>query len=71
MEMPDVIGFTVEDALKELGKNGFTIERIAVTQPVKADEPVGIARVIRLTQVDGKVLRVVVAYQDYLKGGVQ
>ncbi|HWI54157.1 MAG TPA: PASTA domain-containing protein [Desulfobacteria bacterium] len=71
MEMPDVIGLEVEDALTELRDKGYTVESIAITKPVKAVEPVGIARVVRLSQVEGTGLRVVVAYQDYVKGGVQ
>lgn len=71
MELPDVIGFAVEDALTEIREKGYTVESISITKPVKATEPVGIARVIRLSYVEEARLRVVVAYQDYVKGGVQ
>ena len=71
MELPNVIGFAVDDALAEISKQGFTVESLCVTKPVKATEPLGIARVIRLSLTGETELRVVVAYQDYVKGGVQ
>lgn len=71
MELPDVIGLEAEDALVEISKQGFTVESLCVTKPVKATEPLGIARVVRLSLTGETKLRVVVAYQDYVKGGVQ
>lgn len=71
MDLPDVIGFVVEDALAEISKQGFTVESLCFTKPVKATEPLGIARVVRLSFTGETKLRVVVAYQDYVKGGVQ
>ncbi len=71
MELPDVIGFAVEDGLTEIEEKGYTVESIIVTKPLKDVQPIGIARVVRLSQMEGTGLRVVVAYQDYVKGGVQ
>ncbi len=70
MELPDVIGFTLDEALSEIKGKGFIIDDILVTKPVKAGKPLGIARVIRLSLIDEVKLLVVVAHQDYEKGGV-
>ncbi len=71
MKLPDVIGFVLEEAHAELGKQGWQIGEILVTKPFKATEPLGKARVVRLSPAEGQKLRVVVAYQDYEKGGVR
>lgn len=70
-EIPDVIGYFLEDALPLIHQKGFAADSILVTKPLKATEPLGKARVIRLSLLDKAKLRVVVAYQDYGKGGVQ
>ncbi len=71
MEPPDVIGFTLEEAKAVIKDKGLVISEILVTRPVKATEPLGIARVVRLSFIDEVKLQVVVAHQDYEKGGVQ
>lgn len=71
MDLPDVIGFTVEDAIAEISKQGLVVENLCFTKPVRATELLGIARVVRLSFTGENKLRVVVAYQDCVKGGVQ
>ena len=71
MDVPDVIGFVLDKALNEIRERGFFIDKVLITKPVKATEPLGIARVVRLSVVGEAKLQVVVAYQDYVKGGVQ
>lgn len=69
MEIPDVIGFPLEEALHKLNDYGFSVD-VAVTKPSEKAEPVGIARVIRITSSGGNSLKVLAVFQDYLKGGV-
>lgn len=71
MDVPDVIGFVLDKALNEIRERGFFIDKVLITKPVKATEPLGIVRVVRLSVVGEAKLQVVVAYQDYVKGGVQ
>ncbi|MHB9093683.1 MAG: hypothetical protein ACYC21_03340 [Eubacteriales bacterium] len=71
MEPPDVIGLILDEALSEIRDKGFFIDKILITKPVNATEPLGIARVLRLSPVGEAGLKVVVAFQDYGKGGVQ
>lgn len=71
MELPDVLGFTLDEALSEIRDKGFFIDKVLVTKPVKATEPLGTARVVRLSLIDEVKVRVIVAHQDYEKGGVQ
>jgi len=70
MQPPDVIGFVLEEALQHIRASGIQVDSIQTTKPIKATEPMGIARVVRLTVVDEVKLRVVVAYENYGKGGV-
>lgn len=69
MEIPDVVGFEVSEAVAEISDRGFSVEEIVVTKPAKAVEVFGSARVVRISTLDNKI-KLVVAYQDYLKGGV-
>jgi len=71
MELPDVLGFVIDEALTEIRNKGFQVAQVTVTKPIKAAKPLGVARVVRLSLLDEAKLRVVVAYQDYGKGGVQ
>jgi hypothetical protein len=71
MEAPDVIGFILDEALFVIREKGFIIDSIITTKPVKATEPLGIARVLRIRFINDGKLQVIVAYQDYEKGGVQ
>ncbi|PKM80875.1 MAG: hypothetical protein CVU89_12095 [Firmicutes bacterium HGW-Firmicutes-14] len=66
MELPDVIGFALDEAVEAIRAKGFAVDEILTVKPVRASEPIGIARVIRLSLKEGK-LRVIVAYQDYRK----
>lgn len=70
MDLPDVIGYTLDEALSEIKIKGYVVEEVFVTKPLKAAEPLGLARVVRLDLIHGVKLRVVVAYHDYGKGGV-
>ncbi len=70
MELPDVLGFVIDEALTEIRNKGFQVGRITVAKPVKAAKPLGVARVVRLSLLEKATLQVVVAYQDYEKGGV-
>ena len=71
MEVPDVIGYVLDEALTKIGEKGFYIDKILITKPVKATNPLGIARVVRLSVIGETKLQLVVAYQDYEKGGVE
>jgi len=71
MDLPDVIAFYLDDALSIIREKGYKADRIIVTRPLKATEPLGEARVVRLSLTGEAQLEVVVAYQDYGKGGVQ
>ncbi|MFA5881789.1 MAG: PASTA domain-containing protein [Eubacteriales bacterium] len=71
MELPDVIGFTLDEALSEIRDKGFFVDKVLVTKPVKATEPLGTGRVVRLLLIDEVKVQVIVAHQDYEKGGVQ
>ena len=71
MELPDVIGFVLDEALDEIREKGLTVGKLIVTKPLKATEPLGKARVVRLLLLEDAILQVVVAYEDYGKGGVQ
>lgn len=66
MELPDVIGFPLDEALAELREHGFTVAAVVTTKPVRGGEPIGIARVLRLSFAEGQ-LQVIAAYQDYGK----
>jgi hypothetical protein len=70
MNVPDVIGYVLDEALTKIGEKGFFIDNIFVTKPVKATNPLGIARVVRISLIGETKLQLVVAYQDYEKGGV-
>lgn len=70
-QLPNVIGIALDEALTEIREKGFLIDKVLITKPVKATEPMGITRVVRLTLTAEGKLQVVVAYQDYGKGGVQ
>lgn len=69
--LPDVIGYVLDEALTVIGETGFNVDKIMITKPVKATNPLGIARVVRLSVLDQANLQLVVAYQDYEKGGVE
>jgi hypothetical protein len=70
MNLPDVTGFPLDEALPVIAAHGFTVGEVLTTKPVKAVEPLGPARVVRLTCWRDAKLQIVVAYEDYLKGGV-
>lgn len=71
MGLPDVIGYVLDEALTIIEEKGFCVDKILITKPVKATKPLGIARVVRLAVMDEAKLELVVAYQDYEKGGVE
>ena len=71
MGLPDVIGYVLDEALTKIGEKGFYVDKILTTKPVKATNPLGIARVVRVSKMDETKLQLVVAYQDYEKGGVE
>lgn len=71
MELPDVIGFCIDEAMIEIREKGFSVGNLIVTKPLRATEPLGKARVVRLTSLGEAKLQVVVAYEDYGKGGVR
>lgn len=70
MNLPDIIGFSLEEATSVLENCGFIISEVHTTKPVNAIEPLGMARVVRITDQGDAKLQLVVAYEDYLKGGV-
>ena len=70
MIIPDVIGFVLEEALNVIQTKGFSVDDICTTKPVNAAELRGAARVVRVTNQGDANLQIVVAYEDYLKGGV-
>lgn len=71
IDLPDIIGFGLDEAMSEIRARGFIIDKVLITKPAKATQPLGIARVVRLSLVAENELQVVVAYQEYRKGGVQ
>jgi len=70
MKLPDVICFPLDEALPFIKSLNFSIDEITATQPVRAIEHQGTARVVRLTLKGDAKLQIVVAYEDYPKGGV-
>ncbi|ADG82217.1 hypothetical protein Tfer_0313 [Thermincola ferriacetica] len=68
-DLPDLIGFDINEALETLDRLGYKVKEVQVTKPIFATEPIGGAKVVRLKPVGDNLLQVVVAYQDYLKGG--
>jgi hypothetical protein len=70
MEIPDVIGYDLDEALTIIEEKGFSIDKLLITKPVKATDPLGTARVVRVSVIDKIKLKLVVAYQDNVKGGV-
>ncbi|TLM99655.1 hypothetical protein FDZ73_21390 [bacterium] len=70
MKLPDVIGFPLDEAIPVIAACGFTVSQTLTTQPVKAIGLLGPARVVRVKCQEDAKLQIVVAYEDYLKGGV-
>jgi len=68
MELPDVIGFVLDEALDVITGCGYEVDEIVVLKPPqKSAEPVGIARVVRLARDERGGLQVIITYQDYGK----
>lgn len=70
MKLPDVTGFLLDEALPLIENHGFSISEMLTTKPVNAIKPLGRPRVVRIASQGDAKLQVVVAYEDYLKGGV-
>lgn len=70
MNLPDVIGFPLDEVIPVIEAYGFIISEVHTTKPVNAIRPLGAARVVRVTNQSDAKLQIVVAYEDYLKGGV-
>ncbi len=68
-QLPDLIGYELNQALEILAELGYGETEVLVTKPVLATEPVGGARLVRLKMKRETLLQVVVAYDNYLKGG--
>lgn len=66
--LPDLIGYEVNEALKLIEPLGLSV-KVQITKPIFAAKPIGVARVVRLRHLEDASLQVVVAYQDYQKGG--
>lgn len=71
MGEPDVLGYVLDEALTKIGEMGYDVNKVSTTRPVKATNPMGIARVVRISAIGETNLHLVVAYQDYEKGGVE
>jgi len=67
MELPDVLGFVLDEALEVIRSKGYTVAEVLTTRPWKESKPIGMARVVRLSLTEDTKIQVVVAYQDYRK----
>ncbi len=68
MELPDVTGFVLDEALQVIKDCGCEVaEMVLLKPPDKSPEPVGIARVVRLSPAERGGLQVIITYQDYGK----
>ncbi|WP_418790201.1 hypothetical protein [Phosphitispora sp. TUW77] len=68
MELPDVIGFVLDEALNVIQNCGYEVkEIISLKSPYKPAGPIGIARVVRLSPTGNGGLQVIITYQDYRK----
>lgn len=65
MELPDVIGYKLDEAIDLINDKGYIVDSVVITKSLKATEPTGIARIVRLLPVGETRLEVVVAYQGF------
>lgn len=70
MNLPDITGFSLDEALAAIEAAGFTVSQMLTAKPVNAIETLGKPRVVRVISQGDAKLQIVVAYEDYLKGGV-
>lgn len=67
MNLPDVIGFALDEALAKIRESGLSAPNVLVAAPPSRPIPIGIPRVVRISMANELLLEVVVAYQDYGK----
>ena len=62
MELPDILGFELDEALSVLAEKDIQVQDIKTTKPVKECLKQNKARVVRITQGNWGDVRVVIAY---------
>ncbi len=72
MKLLDIIGFPLPEALTIMDSIGYEISETLTTKPASVNiiDSSGVARVVRVIKQGDAKLQIVVAYEDYLKGGV-